>query len=89
MRNPQSKHIYYEMSDRIEAVSDIVYFVLVKMTMPGVVLPSYLITIFNYFILDLKDESFFLPFSLEYVYSYCSVTFRRVECPNYVQRNFI
>lgn len=67
MQNSQSKQMYNEMSEKIEKVSEILYFVLVKMTVPGVLLPSCLITIYNYFILDLKDESFFLPFPIAYV----------------------
>lgn len=78
MQNAQSNRIYNEMSERIEKVSEIFYFVLVKMTVPGVLLPSCLITIYNYFILDLKDESFFLPFPIAYV-TYSSWNRKRIE----------
>lgn len=62
LHNPISKQIYTEASKKVETLSEFVYFVMVKISVPGVMLPSCLITVSNYLMADLKAESFFLPF---------------------------
>lgn len=43
-------------------MSQILYFAAIKLTVPGIMVPSCLITLSNYLLFDLEDESFFLPF---------------------------
>lgn len=62
-----SKAKYIELNEKIERVSKILEFLLIKLTTAGAVLPSVIITIVDYFILDLGDESFFLPYPIMYV----------------------
>lgn len=66
--NPVSKAQYVHLSDRIERMSIFFHFILTKLTLMGVVIPSGIITINNYYIKDLGEESFFLPVSVMYVW---------------------
>lgn len=67
LSQPNLKPNYSEVIHKIERLSEIIHNVAIKMTIPGVMLPSGLITLYNYLISDLKDESFFLPLPGMYV----------------------
>lgn len=57
--------MYIELSEKIERVSKILFF-LTKISYVGTNIPASLITLFSYFVLDLKKESFFLPYPTMY-----------------------
>lgn len=65
-----SQIIYNEMNEKIERISKLVYTIFVEASIVGLVLPPLLITLVNYFIYDLKDESYFLPTPVKYVVQY-------------------
>lgn len=65
--NPISKAKFSDVSDRIERMSKFFHFVLTKLTLVGVVAPSAIMTVYNYYINDLGEESFYLPVSVMYV----------------------
>lgn len=54
--------LYYEVIVRIKRISELSYNVLVEASTVGIFQPYVLITIVNYFIFDLKNESFYLPY---------------------------
>lgn len=62
-----AKTKFSKLNDRIELLSELYYFFLVKLSIPAVLLPSFLITIINCSIRDLGDESYVLPFPIVYV----------------------
>lgn len=56
------KTIYKEVDAKIERMTEIIKFLLVKVSLFGYSLPAPIITGINYFIYDLGDESYFLTF---------------------------
>lgn len=58
--------LYAKLSNKIERMSKIIYFIKIKIALPLNTLPSLLITIFNYYVLDMQDESFLLSFPILY-----------------------
>lgn len=66
-QNPISKAKYSDLVNNIERMSRFFHFVLTKLTVAGVVLPDLLITLGNYFIYDLGDESYYLSAPMMYV----------------------
>lgn len=58
--------MYKELSEKIERTSEILH-LLTEITYVGTNIPASLITIFSYFVLDLKEESYFLPYPTMYV----------------------
>lgn len=62
-----SRSTYIELNAKIEQMCEKIYFFMVKVPRTGMVLFPLLTTITNYFILDLKDESYILPTPLMYV----------------------
>lgn len=67
MNNSIARWKYCNLINKIELLSEIYHFMVVKLTMPGVVLPAFLLTMINYFIYDLGNDSYFLPFPIVYV----------------------
>lgn len=59
--NPPMRSKYAELAEKIERMSKIFHFILVKFTLPGFILPALFLTIINYFIHDLGNESYYLP----------------------------
>lgn len=57
-----AKITYNDLNEKIERVSKIIHFLTAKLSWAGVVLPSLPITAVNYFIYDLEEESYYLPF---------------------------
>lgn len=58
---------YAELNAKIERVSKFLYILLIRITPAGIMFPNLLITIGNYFILNLGDESYYLDWPLLYV----------------------
>lgn len=59
--------MYLELNEKIERMSKVVYSIFVEASVVGLLLPPLLITLVNYFIYDLKSESFALPTPVMYV----------------------
>lgn len=69
MTDSVSKMKCNKLNEKIERISKLIYFILVKLTPVGIILPALQITLINYFIHDLKDDSYFLSFQIMYVCS--------------------
>lgn len=67
VNNPAFRAMATEMDERIELISKVLHFILTKLTVAGIHLPPIVLTAINYFIYDLKDDSYVLPFPLMYV----------------------
>ena len=55
------------MTEKMDKMSTWVYFILAKLTFPIFVTSNLLLTAVNYFILDLGEDSYFLPSPILYV----------------------
>lgn len=55
---------YIELNAKIERISRIIDFLMMKLMFPAFIVPAVIITLVNYFIYDLKGESYFIPFSV-------------------------
>lgn len=66
-QNTISKAKYSDLIDKIERMSKFFHFILTKLTVVGVVAPDLLITIGNYFIYDLGEQSYYLSAPMMYV----------------------
>ena len=64
-----SKRTFIKLNENIEKMSKWLHFIVGKLSIAGLLLPTLLITIVKYFILDFGDESFFLPTPILYVNS--------------------
>lgn len=53
--------MYIEVNKQIEYMSNVVYLFVAKLTVPGLIIPALLLTLANYFIYDLGDDSYYLP----------------------------
>lgn len=60
------RSVFNKTHDRIEQISQFFYSVLMKFSYPANMLPPLAITLTNYFVLNLGDDSFFLPFPTMY-----------------------
>lgn len=65
-KNSTSKAMYREMIEQIEKGTKLARFALVNLTGPGTILPALLVTLGNYFVYGLGDDSFFLPCPVMY-----------------------
>lgn len=65
--DPLAKRKYDQINGRIELLSEVYYFILVNLTMPGIILPAFLLTIINYFVYDLQGNAYRLPLPTAYV----------------------
>ena len=54
--------LYGKLIEKIERITMINEFTLTKLSVVAAILPSALITLVNYFVYDLRDESYQLPF---------------------------
>lgn len=59
--------MYIEMNEKVERISRLVYTIFVEASMAGLLIPPLLITLVNYFVYDLNEESYFLPTPVMYV----------------------
>lgn len=62
--------MYSNLCGKINLLENILKFLIFKLTIPGFVLPALIVTITNYFMYDLGDKSFYLPFYAMYVISH-------------------
>lgn len=62
MHTPIAKITYNEVNQKIEWVSKLFHFILLRVSAPSNMVPALLLTLVNYFVLDLAEESFYLPF---------------------------
>lgn len=67
LSDPITEEIFLQLQDKIERLFALINLTLVKVTVPFVVLPGLFVTIINYFIVGLGDESFFLSAQVTYV----------------------
>lgn len=61
MQDPIAKGMYSELNDKIENMTKLLYFVMLKLSLAGFSIPMLAITIGNYFLCDFGDESYILP----------------------------
>lgn len=54
--------LYAALNERIERISKLVYFCLTYLSAPGALLPPFALSVVNYFVYDLGDESFYLTY---------------------------
>lgn len=59
--------MYNEINEKIERTSKLVYTIFVEASIVGLIVPPIIITLVNYFIYDLKEQSYFLPTPVMYV----------------------
>lgn len=57
-----SKAMYIALNEKIERLSHLIYMGSIKLTIPGLMIPSIFISLINFFVYDFGDDSFFLPF---------------------------
>lgn len=60
--NESSRIFYSGINERIERMSKKFHFIAIKVSFAGLMIPPFLASYINYFINDLKDESFQLPY---------------------------
>lgn len=87
-----SKAKYSQLNDRIERMSKIVNFATIKLSLFGFMVPALFVTLANYFIYDLSDDSFRLPSPMMWVLIFAPL--RGVLWPIYylkskIKTNFI
>lgn len=58
--------MYLELNEKIERMSKFVYTIFVEASVAGLLIPTMLITLVNYFVYDLKDDSYALPTPVVY-----------------------
>lgn len=57
-----------ELDKTIESVSKLIHFMSTKLTIIGVEFPALIVTVTNYFMYDLEENSYVLPFPMMYVH---------------------
>lgn len=62
-----SRDMYNELNVKIERTSHSIYFGIVYLSFIGAMIPALLITMANYFIFNMEEESFYLPFPAMWV----------------------
>lgn len=65
--DPATAATFIELHEKIERLCGLVAFSLVKISAPLFILPNLIVTISNYFMSNLGDESFLLPSPISYV----------------------
>lgn len=65
--NSVSQAMYIELNKQIEQMSRLFHFIAMKISVPSTTIPALLLTLFNYFILDLGNESYYLASPMMYV----------------------
>lgn len=63
----KAQAMYAELNRNIELITELMYFAVVKLTPIGVMVPALIITVVNYCVYGLGNESFFLPIMVMYV----------------------
>lgn len=67
MQSSKSTISYSKLIKNIELLSELIYLALVKVTIPCNMIPALLLSLFNYYVLDMDEASFYLPFPTMYV----------------------
>lgn len=67
VHSPDSVDMYIGLAQRIERILKTSYSILIKIFLPGIVVPSLFRMVTNYFIYNLDDEAFLLPCPMLYV----------------------
>lgn len=84
MDDPATAGTFLELHEKIERLCELVYVGYVKIVFALSTFPALFASIFNYFILDLNDESFVLITPILYVKTFLSEKeqfhFLRVAC---------
>lgn len=62
--------MYTDIDAKIELMSKLLYMAYVNGTLLSVIPPALLLSLVNYYVLDLGSESFYLPFRMMYVLIY-------------------
>lgn len=62
MHGADSTTMYTQLNDNIERGSEILYLIVARISFVGCVIPHLLLTIVNYSVHDMGDESYVLPF---------------------------
>lgn len=60
--------VYHKLNAKIEKVSEIYYFIVMKLAVPGALLSALILTTASYFSFHLGNESYYLPYPLLYVF---------------------
>lgn len=79
IHRPSKLSIYIELDDNIDFTCKLLHLFAVKFTYFGVILPQSFITAVNYFIYDLKDDSYHLPFQVVYVFCVTALTMNTLK----------
>lgn len=61
MQDSIAQQMYNQMNDKIEQMTQILSFVMLKLSLAGFSIPILAVTIGNYFLYDLGEESYILP----------------------------
>lgn len=61
---------YIKINLKIEHISKVLNFLLIKLTTAGVIMPNIIITIVSYFLFDLGEDSFYSAAPTMYVRNY-------------------
>lgn len=62
IRTPASRAVIQRTIQRVEKISEIIYFVAINFGVPGVILPKALKSFFTYFTTDSGSDAFELPY---------------------------
>lgn len=71
LSNAAHTAIFADLNEKIEKNSKILHFIFVELTTIGIEVPALLVTLNNFFILNLNDESYYLSFPVMYVHCAC------------------
>lgn len=61
---------YRKLNADIERVSEMYFLISLRLSIPGGILPPLITTLLNYFVYDLGDESYVIPYPILYVLKY-------------------
>ncbi|XP_055297011.1 putative odorant receptor 71a [Sitodiplosis mosellana] len=64
LEDPKSAAIYANVNEKVETWTEITYFALVKLSIPGIMLPKFIISFYLYFSTTLGEDTFSLPFPM-------------------------
>lgn len=56
--------IYAEIKQKVEKLTAILYIVTIKITVPSLLVPIFVMMIFKYFTTEMESDDFILPFPL-------------------------
>lgn len=80
---------YSKLNENIEQMSKIAHLIFMQLSFIGIASSALLITGINYYINDLKEMSFYLPFPVMYVFVYLSYSIHFDFYPNWIKMRHI